>query len=146
MVACYRDPKARRGGVTAKIYKEILDKYLPTLIDHDTIFIQDNALIYTSRLLQEFLEEIGYTVLKWPLYSPDLNPIKNLWFLLKEAIIKKNLGLSTMPKNNTTLEILYQTAVVCWGEFEEEMVNGLIDSMPRCVEAVIKSRGWYTKY
>ena len=51
LVVCYRDPEACKGGVIARIYKEILDEYLPTLIDYDTIFMQDNALIYTSRLL-----------------------------------------------------------------------------------------------
>ena len=141
LVPCFGDPQAQRGGVTARVYKEMLEEYLPTIMDHDTIFQQDNAPIHTSRLLRAWLAEQGFQVLDWLPYSPDLNPIENLWFLLKEAIFKKNPELSTMPKNDTTLKLLCELAVMCWLDLDKEMVNGLIDSMPRRIEAVVKAQG-----
>ncbi len=46
----------------------------------DSIFMHDNAPIYTARLVKNWLEEQAFEVMIWPLYSPNLNPIENLWF------------------------------------------------------------------
>lgn len=32
------DPDSERGGVTSRIYREVLEEYLPTLLDGDFIF------------------------------------------------------------------------------------------------------------
>jgi hypothetical protein len=33
------DQNAKRGGVTAKVYLEVLEQYLPTILKHDSIFM-----------------------------------------------------------------------------------------------------------
>ena len=72
------DPTARRGGVTARIYREVLDQHLLPILHFGTIFMHDNAPIHTAHLIREWLEEHNVDVMDWPLYSPDLNPIENL--------------------------------------------------------------------
>ncbi|KAK4132797.1 hypothetical protein BT67DRAFT_384446, partial [Trichocladium antarcticum] len=47
LVPCYSDLDSKRQGVTARVYKEILEEELLKLIDPNTIFIQDNAPIHT---------------------------------------------------------------------------------------------------
>jgi transposase len=91
LVVIEGDQNAKRGGVTAKVYIEVLREYLPTIIEHDSIFMQDNAPIYKAHKVQEFLEEMGINVIVWPLYSPDLNPIENLWKMLKAEIDRAHL-------------------------------------------------------
>ena len=54
--------------------------------------------------------------------------------------------LAELPTNEQTLEELIQRAEEVWNDMEEELINNLIDSMPRRIAAVIKARGWYTKY
>lgn len=146
LAPCYGDEASKKGGVTARVYKEILEDNLPTLMDPDTIFMQDNAPIHTSKLLREYLAEMHFNILTWPPYSPDLNPIENLWSMLKERILKRYPELSTMSKNEETLRKLCEAAVIVWHDFEIELVNRLIESVPRRVEAIYKAGGWYTKY
>jgi hypothetical protein len=33
------DQNAKRGGVIAKVYLEVLAEYLPTILEHNSIFI-----------------------------------------------------------------------------------------------------------
>lgn len=34
----------------------------------------------------EWFENMGIELLEWPPYSPDLNPIEQLWFKLKQLV------------------------------------------------------------
>lgn len=47
--------------------------------------------------------------MEWPPYSPDLNPIENLWALLKVDILKIRLDLREMPNNEETWVELVDT-------------------------------------
>jgi len=78
LVVIEGDKDAKRGGITAKVYIKVLRKYLLIILEHDSIFMQDNALIHTAYKVTEFFEEMGIKVIAWPLYSLDLNPIENL--------------------------------------------------------------------
>jgi hypothetical protein len=91
-------------------------------------------------------EENGVSLLDWPPYSPDLNPIENLWKLFKERIIYNHPELSSMPKNDKTLQRLCEAAVEAWYEMDEEILDNLVSLMKNRLEAVIKADGWYTKY
>ena len=72
------DAALKKGGVMAQQYIEVLDKYLPTVLDHDSIFMQDNAPIYKAHVVTKWLKDIGIEVVDWPPYSPNLNPTENL--------------------------------------------------------------------
>ena len=78
LVVIEGDKDAKRGGITAKVYIKVLRKYLLIILEHDSIFMQDNALIHTAYKVTEFFEEMGIKVIAWLLYSLDLNPIENL--------------------------------------------------------------------
>lgn len=144
------DPDSKKGGVTAKRVLKCLQENLPTICQPGSIFMQDNASTHTAQLVQEWLcnwaQDNGIELMDWPPYSPDLNPIENLWKLLKEKICERYPELSDMPKNNKSKDLLIWAAIGVWEDFEEELLQHLIESMKRRLQAVIDADGWYTKY
>ena len=51
------DPLSRQGGVTARVYKAVLDQHLLPILDHRAIFMHDNAPIHTAGIIEEWLRE-----------------------------------------------------------------------------------------
>lgn len=140
------DPLARRQGVTAWVILCLYSAWLPQLIGRDDIFMHDNAPVHTAYIIRNYLQELGIEVMVWPPYSPDLNPIENLWAILKATIYKKYPDLKTAPDTEETLYRLIDVAKECWHEIDPEILKKLSDSMPRRVIAVLKAEGWYTDY
>jgi hypothetical protein len=140
------DPNSRRGGVTAMVYREILEQHLPPILGIGSIFMQDNAPIHTAHIIREWFTSQGIDIMDWPPYSPDLNPTENLWALLKAQMYILHPELVGAPNNVETLDLLIRCAIDTWNRQGEELLNRLIDTMVNRVKAVIEAKGWYTKY
>ena len=140
------DPTSPRGGVTARKYIEVLEEYLPTILNPDSIFMQDGAGIHRAHLVRDWFVEQDIELMDWPPYSPDLNPIENLWKRLKDEIIRAHPELVSMGNSDTAMDHLIECAREAWESLAEGMLNKLAEGMQKRVDAVLKAQGWYTKY
>jgi transposase len=54
------------------------------------VFQQDGASCHTEKATRALFSDKSITVLHWPANSPDLNPIENIWAVLKQNVEKKS--------------------------------------------------------
>jgi len=146
LVVIEGDQNAKRGGVTAKVYIKVLREYLPMILEHNSVFMQDNAPIYKAHKVTEFFEEIGIEVMAWPPYSLDLNPIENLWKMLKAEINRAHPKLKGMGNSQAIMDFMVECAQEAWETLAPELLNKMAEGMQKRVDAVKAANGWYTKY
>ena len=70
--------------------------------------------------------------MEWPSYSPDLNPLENVWGYLKKEIAKKRIR---------TLVELEEALQELWNTLSNEYLRALISSVPKRVRLVIEKNG-----
>lgn len=101
----------------------------------DPVFQQDNAHAHTAKTMMNFLKAHGIKLFPHLASSPDLNPIKNIWSILKSIIRQR-------PHQPTSISELKTVILKAWDELSVEDINACIRSMPGRMEAVTKKRGF----
>ncbi len=77
-----------KSTVNAAVYQEILEHFMLASADKlygdaDFIFQQDLAPAHTAKGTKSWFNDHGVT---WPANSPDLNPVDNLWGIVKRKM------------------------------------------------------------
>lgn len=109
--------------------------------------MQDNARIHTVKKVMKWFADHGIPVLKWPPYSPDLNPIEHLWFPLKQGVEDVYPDIENLMGGEDIVRTeLAEALVQAWPQIRKEYRDACLNSIPKRIEAVIKVEGWYTKY
>jgi transposase len=134
-----------KGSIDGAKYVEVmeevmLDFWMEQSEERGYVVIQeDNAPIHTCKLAKAWRESRDMVTLTWPPYSPDLNPIEHVWYLIKCVIQKMNPRPMSIPSMKAAI-------LKAWDEYNVDVMDRLVDSMPARIAAVIKARGGNTKY
>jgi transposase len=95
---------------------------------------------------RDFLREHNIKVVDFPTYSPDLNPIEHMWWMLKRVLHKLYPELDTIGTSAEDWEKFCSALKEAWGKIPDSFIKKLILSMPRRLQAVRRARGYQTKY
>ncbi|CAF2657659.1 unnamed protein product [Rotaria sp. Silwood2] len=125
-----------RTIMDGRLYVEILQKHLiggaKKQFGGRWRYQQDNDPKHTSRIAQQFLEDKVPETMDWPSNSPDINPIENLWSILKRRVEKRK------PSNIDELDQFLHEE---WKKIDLTIINNLVYSMKSRCLAVIDSKG-----
>jgi hypothetical protein len=148
--ACF----AASGLGYCHIYNETLDaKRFTRILDDNLIpssdllftesprlqwyFLQDNAPTHTARITRKWLHDHGITLIDFPPYSPDLNPIENLW---------QNIEKRVEQRGAMRVDELQDVLAEEWSNTPAERLHKLAHSMPQRCRDVIEVNGDHTRH
>lgn len=101
------------------------------------VFQHDLAPPHKANSTQAFLKNKNIDVLPWPGNSPDLNPIENIWGILKRQL---------RPMKHNSAQKLWNEVQSKWYNLSRHLCQKIVFSMPKRLELVKKSKGYPIKY
>ena len=92
----------------------------------------------TARRVIKWLENNDIELLDWPGNSPDINPVGNLWSIIKARLQEGTYeGISQLKAASSRFWCLEVTQEVC---------SKLVAYMPERINLVLKNNGYPIKY
>ncbi|KAI4465002.1 transposable element-related [Holotrichia oblita] len=109
---------------------------------HPIVLVQDNSAVHTARVVRLwFQHRDDLEVLPWPAKSPDLNPIENLWAVMRQMWDQRDVPI---PRNRMNL---HNHVTEIWESFRgRETCSNLVASMRERLQEVIDRNGYWTRY
>lgn len=85
-----------QGGTTAERFKNYLESDLLPTLSKDDILIMDNMRSHHAKVVKDLLDEKHISYLYLPPYSPDYNPIENMWSKIKANMRKQKVRIADL--------------------------------------------------
>jgi len=105
-------------------------------------YMHDGATCHHAKIVKKFIGGLGKkfpTILDWPAYSPDLNPIEHVWSSLKQMHRKMNIekGYPTNVEELTNRLNFFMKKI----HENKEFFHNLYESMPNRCKTVVRAKG-----
>lgn len=105
--------------------------------------LTDGCPVQNSAIARKALERLGAKYFCIPSRSPDLNPIENLFNLVKRQLRADAQRLRITKESMEEFALRVKNTLL---NFPSATIDKLIDSMPKRVDMVIKSQGQRIRY
>ena len=116
-----------KGTINSLKYQDILSAALQSiqrLCPRGFVFQQDCASCHTSRSTRKYFEENKWNVSVCPANSPDLNPMENVWRIMKNHVERKN------PQDLVEMERIVRKF---WDELPISIIVNLFKKITNCI-------------
>jgi len=97
------------------------------------------------RLTRKFFVMNNISVIDWPANSPDLNPIENLWAILKGKVEKK-VNDWIREKKILSADIFQGIIRQEWDNINQNVFFNLADSISGQINEIIEKKGLSINY
>lgn len=134
------------GAINARRYVEVLKEHLIPFrreliarFGDEIIYQDDNAPIHMAQYTREWMRSENINRLQWPSQSPDLNPIENIWKILKDNVQQRR----PPPRTYEALKAALQEE---WERLDVSIFMNVINSMQNRMIQVIDNNGYSCSY
>ena len=133
------------GTMDQFMYKKVLrEQLLPELraakkLGGEWRLMHDNAPSHKANSIKAYLAEEKVEMIEWPPYSPDMNPIENVWAWMKQKLANDY----TVCTNQKDLE---ENFMEIWESITPDMCIAFCGNYEKRLEAVKIAKGGPTKY
>lgn len=103
------------------------------------MLVEDGAKPHTAEKCKKAKESRTWIRIEWPPNSPDLNPIENIWRMIKQKIYQGR----NRPK---TIAELREAVRKAWEELSDEVIISEIQSMPWRIHECLNRNGGITRW
>ena len=110
---------------------------------HGRLWLQDGDPRQVSQIARMAWKSLGCEMFGIPARSPDLNPIENIFHIVRKHL--KSDALELKIKNETYAQFSKRVANTIQA-IPIELIDKTINSMERRVDMIIKKKGERTKY
>ncbi|MDA0843487.1 MAG: IS630 family transposase [Bacteroidetes bacterium] len=94
-----------------------IEKYLLAHLKPGNILVLDNVSFHKSPLIVKALSDMGVSIVFLPPYSPELNPIENMWSKIKNYLRRLKIKKMTCFERGLKKALESVTADDCSGWF-----------------------------
>ena len=101
--------------------------------------MDDGAKWYITPKVISYYESHGVVRMPWPTQSPDLNPIENIWRIMKLRISKRRHRIRSIQEMERVL-------LEEWDKITPADYRRCISSMPKRIDLICKNKGSSIKY
>ena len=136
------------GQVNVRLFADIVKEKFPETFYKSTnnknmLFLQDGVPSQNSAVAKSAFEFIGCKVFSIPARSPDMNPIENLFNIIRSKLRSDALEQKIIHE---TFEKVSARVKKSLEEFPVDIINKTIESMPSRMKCILKGNGHRTKY